>query len=119
MKSHTTLVLLVALVVVLAAGAAGSGPVPPPPPIFLVRHAERADPSEDSLLSPTGEARADHLADVLGGLGVRTIYVTQYKRTQQTAQPLAQRLGLTPRIIAAKDLSGRHLQKGQDPVLTV
>ena len=119
MKSRTTLVLLVALVAVIAAGAAVSRLVATPRTVILVRHAERADQSQDSLLSPTGEARAGHLAEVLGGLGVRTIYVTQYRRTQQTAQPLAQRLGLMPMIIAAKDLAGRHLQKGQDPVLVV
>jgi broad specificity phosphatase PhoE len=40
------------------------------------------------------------LADRLGRAGVTRIIVTDLKRTQQTAAPLAARLGITPEIIA-------------------
>lgn len=68
--------------------------------VLVVRHAERpagADPSLDAA----GQARAQALADALASAGVTAIYTTQYRRTQETAAPLAQRLGLTPRVIAA------------------
>lgn len=74
--------------------------------VVLVRHAEKADQSADTPLSPAGEARALRLADMLGGLGVRAIYTSEFKRTAQTAQPTAQRLGLTPAVVPAKDTAG-------------
>ena len=94
-----------------------------PRTIVFVRHAERADQSKDTLLSEQGQARAVRLATVLSELGVRKIYVTEYQRTQQTAQPLAQQLGLTPVRINASDSAAllRQLRKEghQDPVLVV
>lgn len=64
--------------------------------VILVRHAEKIiDPNNNDVeLSPAGQARAQELVRVLGDAGVNAIYVTQYKRTQQTAKPLADKLGL-------------------------
>lgn len=90
-------------------------------PIVLVRHAEKVDASKDPLLSPAGEARATRLAETLASLGIRTIYTSEYKRTAQTAQPLAQRLGLTPTVIAATEQMEllKRLPKVPHPVLIV
>lgn len=79
--------------------------------VFVVRHAERADTQSgaspvggsDPDLSNAGYARAESLAEVLKDAGVRAIFVTEYKRTQQTAAPLAKRLDIQPRTIVAKD----------------
>jgi phosphohistidine phosphatase SixA len=71
--------------------------------IFLVRHAEKASAAADALLSPEGEKRADCLAATLKDAGIKQIYVTDVKRTQQTAAPLAKLLKLTPTILPAKD----------------
>ncbi len=80
---------------------AASVAVPPafaqmPTTVILVRHAEKGgDPSErDPELSDAGRARAQTLAHVLGEIGVTTIYSTPYLRTQHTAQPLADVLGI-------------------------
>lgn len=64
--------------------------------VILVRHAEKVvDPNNnDQDLSSAGQARAQELVRVLGDTGIDAIYVTQYKRTQQTAKPLADKLGL-------------------------
>jgi phosphohistidine phosphatase SixA len=64
--------------------------------VILVRHAEKViDPnSSDQDLSPAGQARAQELVRVLGDAGINAIYTTQFKRTQQTAKPLADKLGL-------------------------
>jgi broad specificity phosphatase PhoE len=71
--------------------------------IYVVRHAERADggagagamqSQTDPLLSKAGEARAAKLATMLADAGVTAIYATEYRRTQDTARPLAARLGL-------------------------
>jgi broad specificity phosphatase PhoE len=64
--------------------------------VFVVRHAERQDDTKDSPLSPEGRARAARLADLLRDARITAVFVTQFQRTQQTAQPLADRLKLTP-----------------------
>jgi phosphohistidine phosphatase SixA len=63
--------------------------------VFVVRHAERADTSADSLLSAEGQARASRLAAMLKDAGITQIYTTNLRRTVQTAAPLADALRLT------------------------
>ena len=48
-----------------------------------------------------GKARAAMLAAMLGDSRIRAIYVTEYRRTQDTARPLAARLGLPARTVAS------------------
>src|SRR4029077_15506353 len=71
--------------------------------IFLVRHAETAPGTQADALSPAGAKRADCLAKMLKDANIKQIYVTDAKRTQQTAAPLAKALKLTPTILPAKD----------------
>ena len=75
--------------------------------IVLIRHAEKqVGAISDAPLSPPGEVRATRLAQMFGEaapLGrVQKIYVTDTRRTQQTAAGLAQRLGLKPEIVEGK-----------------
>lgn len=68
-----------------------------PTTIILVRHAEKkivAPENKDPDLSPAGLARAQELSRMFGDSGIAAIYATQYKRTQQTVKPLADKLGL-------------------------
>jgi broad specificity phosphatase PhoE len=71
--------------------------------IFVVRHAEKADATKDPDLSEAGRARAEALAKTLRDANVTAIYATEFKRTQQTAAPLAKVLGITVTILPAKD----------------
>jgi broad specificity phosphatase PhoE len=71
--------------------------------IFIVRHAEKADASKDPDLSEAGRARAEALARVLRDADVTSIYATEFKRTQETAAPLAKTLGIPITTIPAKD----------------
>lgn len=97
-----------ALLFALASAAAAQSQV------FIVRHAEKAVvPSgaapmmaEDPNLSAAGEERAASLAAALRDAAITAIYATQYKRTQQTAAPVAKALGLTVNIIPSGDLPG-------------
>lgn len=73
--------------------------------IILIRHAEKnIEPSNpDPDLSPAGQARAQELASMFGDSGIKAIYATQYKRTQQTVKPLADKLGVPATIVDAKN----------------
>jgi phosphohistidine phosphatase SixA len=71
--------------------------------VFLVRHAERASAAPDSLLSPAGQRRAECLASTLRDAGIKQIFISDVKRTEQTATPLAAALKLKPTVVPAKD----------------
>jgi 2,3-bisphosphoglycerate-dependent phosphoglycerate mutase len=72
--------------------------------IILVRHAEKIiDPNNPDVdLSPAGQARAQEIVRMFGDAGITVIYATQYKRTQQTVKPLADKLGLGVNVINSK-----------------
>lgn len=71
--------------------------------IFIVRHAEKADATKDPDLSEAGRARGEALAKTLRDANITAIYATEFKRTQQTAAPLAKALGITVTTLPAKD----------------
>lgn len=79
-----------------------------PPVIFLARHAERAAISgrvpSDTGLSTAGQDRARHLAETLKDAKITAVYTSEYKRTQETAAPLAHSLGIRPEVVSADDL---------------
>jgi len=70
-----------------------------------VRHAERLDQSEDTPLSPAGLQRAKDLAENLGKENIDSLFVSNYQRTRQTAQPLADLLGKQYAIYEPKPIS--------------
>ncbi|MBH9552770.1 SixA phosphatase family protein [Inhella gelatinilytica] len=74
-----------------------------PTQVIVVRHAERAaEPRDDPPLSPEGVARAELLAEMLQAANVTAIVTTAYRRTQETAAPLAKKRGLAPTIIPVR-----------------
>jgi broad specificity phosphatase PhoE len=97
--------------------------------ILLVRHAERADAvsggspmmASDPSLSEAGRRRAESLAAVLRDAALTAIYVTEYKRTQETAAPLATALGIAVTTVPAKDTAGlvERLKAARGNVLVV
>jgi len=68
---------------------------------YIIRHAEKADSTRDTSLSAEGRARAEALRDTLISKNITKIFVTNYQRTQQTAEPLAIELGIAPTEIFA------------------
>lgn len=68
---------------------------------YMVRHAEKANSTSDTPLSAEGHARAQALRDTLISQKITNIFVTNYQRTQQTAEPLAIELGITPTEVFA------------------
>jgi broad specificity phosphatase PhoE len=72
--------------------------------IFVVRHAEKAEtPGENPELSEVGRTRAEALAKLLKDANITAIYASEFKRTQETAAPLAKALGITVVNVPAKD----------------
>lgn len=73
--------------------------------IFVLRHAEKVSATDaDSAISVSGEDRALALARLLRNAGVTQVFVSDKKRTAQTAEPLLQASGLTPVVVAAADV---------------
>jgi phosphohistidine phosphatase SixA len=79
-----------------------------PRQVFLVRHAEREWEGEDPPLVATGEARAQALAETLRDSGITRIITTQWRRTRDTAAPLAKLLRITPQVIPVFDGKARE-----------
>ena len=83
-----------------------------PTVFFLVRHAEKQTGSDPSL-TPEGQARAEALREALRDAGVQHLVASQFARTQQTTQPLAEALGLPvetrPLDTADAVASARHV----------
>lgn len=93
MMKSAALFLIVSVLVLSNAGAE--------PAIFIVRHAEKVDSTKDPDLSEAGRTRSKALARTLKDASITAIYATEYKRTQQTAAPLAQLLGIPVTTIFA------------------
>jgi 2,3-bisphosphoglycerate-dependent phosphoglycerate mutase len=70
--------------------------------IILVRHAEKIDASQDPDLSAEGKTRAERLATIVKHYKPGAIYSTDFKRTRDTAAPLAARRKLQVQIYDAK-----------------
>ena len=65
-------------------------PAPAETTVFVVRHAEKVDASEDPDLDGTGRERARLLRDMLRAIPIESVYASKYKRTQQTVAPTAE-----------------------------
>ncbi|HEX6639739.1 MAG TPA: phosphoglycerate mutase family protein [Thermoanaerobaculia bacterium] len=90
-------VLLLALTAALFASSLGAAPHPVTT-VILVRHAEKLSQEDASPLTPAGSERAKELARVLTGVKLDAIYVTQFRRVQDTAAPVAAAAGITPLV---------------------
>ncbi|MBV8036339.1 histidine phosphatase family protein [Roseateles sp.] len=108
---NALLALIFAIVLALPAQAM-------PDLVILVRHAERAaEPAADPGLTPAGEQRALALAQALAGTRVDAILTTQFRRTRDTAAPLARAQGVQPQAIEARrGAAAEHVQAVADAV---
>jgi broad specificity phosphatase PhoE len=96
---HLALILSVSLLLASGADAA--------PVIFVVRHAEKATTGgNDPDLSAAGQKRAKALARILKDSQITSVFVTELKRTQETAAPTAKAAHVSPTVVRANDVSG-------------
>ena len=72
--------------------------------IILVRHAEKVDATmtQDPELTDTGKQRAERLAKIVKHYKPGAIYSTDFKRTRDTAAPMASRRKLQVQIYDPK-----------------
>jgi len=87
----------------LALAACATTPVPAGPAYYVVRHLNTPAGEQDPDLIPEGQRTAAILAGWFRRDAPRAIYVSDFRRTRQTAAPLAARLGLTPIVYDPAD----------------
>jgi broad specificity phosphatase PhoE len=81
-----------------------------PSAVIIVRHAERATaPANDPILTATRSAHAEALKATLADAGVSAVVTTHLQRTQLTAKPLADSLGLAITVVRAGSPLQAHL----------
>lgn len=105
----------------LALCACATMAAPAPPVTFVVRHLNTPAGERDPDLLPEGQRAAVALADRLGDERLAAIYVSDFRRTRQTAAPLAARLGLTPIVYDPADTPAliARVRAGPHPALIV
>ena len=81
-----------------------------PTTVILVRHAEKASPTDaDPALSDAGTRRAKELAVALGDAHVSSVIVTQFQRTRLTAAPLIDATGASMISIENSGSTASHI----------
>jgi 2,3-bisphosphoglycerate-dependent phosphoglycerate mutase len=79
--------------------------------VLFVRYAEVAEGGGPNPgLSPAGHARAEEISRLLGDIdviaGVDAIFATQFRRTQETAEPVAERLQIPVQVVDSSNING-------------
>lgn len=94
---------------------------PAGPNIYVVRHLNTPAGERDPDLLPEGQRTAQSLATWFGRERIRAIYVSDFRRTRQTAAPLAARLRLTPFVYDPADTPAliARVRAGPLPALIV
>lgn len=78
--------------------------------LILVRHADKAAfGGDDPGLSPAGAQRARDLASALRDAGVTAIVTSPFRRARETAQPLAEALGIRPHVVPVRGSLPDHV----------
>jgi phosphohistidine phosphatase SixA len=113
---------LIALAAAMVA-AACSLPVPPQPgpEFYVMRHLHKAEGSADPGLSAEGRRQAQLLVNRFGDQPPAVIYVTNTRRARETAEPIATKLQLEPRVYDPRDTAGlvSDLMKDPNPALII
>jgi broad specificity phosphatase PhoE len=110
------------LVIALAAlVSCMTAPASEPPVTWVMRHLNTPAGERDPDLTAEGQRVAALLATWFTRDRPRVIYVSDFRRTRQTAGPLAARLGLTPIVYDPADTPGliARVRAGPHPALIV
>ena len=95
------------LLLTIVAMGASAAPGEVQEAIFLVRHAEQAGPGfKNPPLTEAGQRRAKALAEVLEDADLDVIFVSGWRRTAQTAEPVAEALNVKVKVHPRNDIVG-------------
>lgn len=113
--------LLPWLLFVVVSACATAPSTTPAPAFFVVRHLHTPAGERDPDLTVEGLRQAELLADRLAGQRIAAIYVSDFRRTRQTASPLGERLGLAPIVYDPADTPAlvARAKAGARPALIV
>ena len=111
-------VLAALLCALLPAVTFASGPEPAR---YVMRHLNTPEGERDPDLTDAGKANAQALVHWFHGKKLTAIYVSDYKRTRQTAAPLAAERGIELKIYDPRDTPGlvARVRAEAGPVLVV
>ena len=86
--------------------------------VVLVRHAEKGgEPADDPALTAPGTARAATLAKLLSTMRIGAVITTEWRRTRDTAAPLAAAAAIVPTVVDTRAAKGdAHAQAVVDAV---
>ncbi len=89
--------------------------------VILVRHAEKdTQPEGDPTLTQEGKERAEQLKRMLIDKNIKAIYTSKYRRTKETAKPLADELGITlTEINEAESIANSILKNNQGQAILI
>jgi len=91
--------IIIAAILLFTLSAVAASPI-----IFVVRHAEKSADGNDPDLSAAGQQRAEGLARIVKDAEITAIFTTEFKRTQETAAPIAKELHVSPTVIPADQI---------------
>ena len=91
--------IIIAAILLFTLSAVAASPI-----IFVVRHAEKSADGNDPDLSAAGQQRAEGLARIMKDAEITAIFTTEFKRTQETAAPIAKELHVSPTVIPADQI---------------
>ncbi|MCW3847464.1 histidine phosphatase family protein [Sphingomonas sp. LB-2] len=112
--------LLTALVAALL-GAAALASLPAAQTVYVMRHLNTPEGERDPDLTEAGKAGAGALVRWFHGKKLTAIYVSDFKRTRQTAEPLAAERGITVKLYDPRDTPGliAKVRAEPGPVLVI
>ena len=113
--------LILAALLCALFGTAALAAMPQAPTIYVMRHLNTLEGERDPDLTAEGQAGAQRLVGWFKGKPLTAIYVSDYKRTRQTAAPLAAERGITVKIYNPADTPAliAQLRTETGPVLVV
>ncbi|MDF7776960.1 phosphoglycerate mutase family protein [Sphingomonas sp. AOB5] len=116
-------IMLAAMLCALGANAviAGAGPSAVPDTVYVMRHLNTPAGERDPDLTPEGQQTAQALVGWFEGKPLTAIYVSDFKRTRQTAGPLAAERGIALTLYDPRDTPAlvARLKAEGGPVLVV
>jgi broad specificity phosphatase PhoE len=110
-----------AAAVLTLCGCATPAKEPPWNGYYVMRHLHTPAGERDPDLTAEGQSQALVLADWFGSHRPRVIYVSSFRRSQQTAAPTAAKLALTPIVYDPSDTAAlvARVRAGPKPALIV